>query len=192
LKKKWSSGVYAFFKTDPLIEYDNNGDRLHVFECTANPCRGKGKNQRFVKRNLTTGDATSTGNLCKHAINCWGKDTVDAASKAKSLRAARDVLNKNCDNMHDRSLVGAFERVGSGKVTYSHRPPTVLESRAAHVRWMAESRRAFNLVSDEGYQHLMKSGRPAHYIPSVATLSRDVRQAFVHCRKKVAKLLQVS
>ncbi|KIL55361.1 hypothetical protein M378DRAFT_90995, partial [Amanita muscaria Koide BX008] len=190
--KKWGSPIYAFFKPDPLIEYDNKGNRIHAFECIAEPCQGKGRNQKFVRRNLGTADATSTGNLRKHALSCWGQEAIDAVSNSTSLQEARNVLKKARNTMRNGLLVFEFERTGSGKVTYSHRPPTKLESRADHVRWMAESQQAFNLVSDAGYQRVMKSGQPAHYVPSGATLSRDVRQVFVYCRQKVSKLLKVS
>ena len=36
----------------------------------------------------------------------------------------------------------------------------------------------------------MKTGRPDYHIPSEHTFSRDVKQAFVHARKCVAKMLQ--
>lgn len=37
---------------------------------------------------------------------------------------------------------------------------------------------------------LMKTGRPTHYIPSPATVSRDVKNVFVRCRERIAKMLQ--
>jgi hypothetical protein len=58
------------------------------------------------------------------------------------------------------------------------------------VRWVAESKRPFKIVSDRGFQSLMKTGRPEYHIPSEHTVSRDVKQAFVHARKRVAKMLQ--
>ena len=36
----------------------------------------------------------------------------------------------------------------------------------------------------------MKTGRPDYHLPSEYTVSRDVKQAFVHARKHVAKMLQ--
>jgi hypothetical protein len=38
----------------------------------------------------------------------------------------------------------------------------------------------------------MKTGRPEYHIPSPETVSRDVRNVFIHVRKHVAKMLQVS
>ncbi|KAM6494748.1 hypothetical protein JOM56_009377, partial [Amanita muscaria] len=191
LKSKWNASVYAFFKITPTIEYDKNGSPVHVFECTAKHCKGKGKNQRSVRRSLGTKDSTSTGNLRKHAVICWGQETVDAASKAKSAHDVRAALKEKTDsNLRDGSLIYDFERMGKGKESYSHRPPTKLESCAHHVRWMAESKRAFNLVSDAGYQRVMKIGRPEHYVPSGWTVSRDIRTVFVQCRQQIANLLQ--
>jgi hypothetical protein len=50
--------------------------------------------------------------------------------------------------------------------------------------------RPFNIVSDRGFQCLMKTGRPHCYIPSSSTVSRDVKQVFVRARKRIAKMLQ--
>ena len=55
---------------------------------------------------------------------------------------------------------------------------------------MAESKRPFNIVKDRGYQSLMKTGRPEYYIPSPATVSRDVKKVFVNARKRLARMLQ--
>ena len=39
-------------------------------------------------------------------------------------------------------------------------------------------------MSDRGFQSLMKTGRPEYHIPSEQTVSRDVKQVFVHARKR--------
>jgi hypothetical protein len=52
--------------------------------------------------------------------------------------------------------------------------------------------RPFSVVKDRGFQNLMKTGRPGYYIPSPATVSRDVKKVFVKCRQRIAKMLQVS
>jgi hypothetical protein len=51
--------------------------------------------------------------------------------------------------------------------------------------------RPFKIVKDRGFQSLMKTGRPDYYIPSPQTVSRDVKQVFVRCRQRIAKMLQV-
>ena len=124
--------------------------RIHVFECNALHCRGKGKNRHFVHRNLSTSDATSTSNLRKHAIQCWGKDIVDAAKAAGSAEGARGVLKKK-ENLRDGSIAIEFERIGKGKPTYSIHPPSKFEIRTDHVSWMSESKQPFNLVGNAGY-----------------------------------------
>lgn len=58
------------------------------------------------------------------------------------------------------------------------------------MRWVCESRRPFKIVSDRGYQSLMKTGRPEYYIPSPTTVSRDVRKVFANARRRLAKMLQ--
>jgi hypothetical protein len=62
--------------------------------------------------------------------------------------------------------------------------------RAEIVRWVAESKRPFKIVKDRGFQSLMKTGRPEYYIPSPATVSRDVKKVFVNVRKRLARMLQ--
>jgi hypothetical protein len=69
---------------------------------------------------------------------------------------------------------------------------TIAPIRAEIVRWVAESMRPFNIVANQGFQTLMKMGRPGYYIPSPGTVSRDVKQVFVKCRQRVATMLQVS
>jgi hypothetical protein len=80
-----------------------------------------------VRRFLDKGDEKLTGGLHRHAKNCWGEETVKAAVNTKDLKAARKILGQ--DKLKDGSVTAAFERIGKGKVTYSHRQHTYTESR---------------------------------------------------------------
>ena len=51
--------------------------------------------------------------------------------------------------------------------------------------------RPFKIVDDRGFQCLMKTGQPDHYIPSAKTVSRDVKKVFTQCRQRIAKTLNV-
>lgn len=62
--------------------------------------------------------------------------------------------------------------------------------RAEIVRWVCESKRPYEIVSDRGFQSLIKTGRPHYYIPSPSTVSRDVRLVFVNCRIRMARMLR--
>ena len=73
---------------------------------------------------LNTGDAKSTGNLHKHARLCWGAEAMAAADETRNLGAAFEALK----NVKDGSITGAFERVGKGKITYSHRQHTTTQT----------------------------------------------------------------
>jgi len=84
--------------------------RVHVFECGATHCMGKG-NGRMVCRYLDTGDTKSTSNLRKHAKICWGEVAVAAADNMRDVRAAREALEKL--NLVDGSITAAFEHVAS-------------------------------------------------------------------------------
>ena len=118
--------MYAFFKPIPSIVYINDR-RVHVFECSAARCMGKG-NGRLVRRYLDTGDAKSTSNLRKHVKICWGEDVMAEADKTKDVHAARDAVSKM--KLGNGSIMEAFEHVANkGRMTYSHRQHTTTESR---------------------------------------------------------------
>jgi len=110
----------------PEITYSPEGRRAHEFRCASSNCKAKGSNGRVVRRYLDTADRKSTSNLKRHAIACWGRETVDAALEVKvDISSARKTLK----TVKDGSLTTAFERKGKGKVSYSHRPHTKAESR---------------------------------------------------------------
>ncbi|KAF5324406.1 hypothetical protein D9619_011183 [Psilocybe cf. subviscida] len=187
LMKKWTSPIYAFFKATPRIEY-KKGRRMHVFECLSKTCRGKGNNKREVNRYVDTADSTSTSNLRKHAKLCWGDDTITAADDTNDVAAARKIVNSS--GSKDGSITASFKRIGKGKVTYSHKPHTKTETRAVIVRWVTENHRPFNIVKDEAFNCMMKTGRTGQYIPSPSTVSKDVKGVFTRARSRIAKLLQ--
>jgi hypothetical protein len=139
---------------------------------------------------LDTSDAKSTGNMRKHAKKCWGIDMIESADKANNANEVRATTVWGI--LNPESITAAFERTGKGKVTYSHRQHTTTEPRAEIVCWVAESKRPFKVVSDRGFQSLMKTRRPGYYTPSPVTVSRDVKKVFANARKRIAKMLQVS
>jgi uncharacterized DUF497 family protein len=139
--------------------------------------------RRFVDRD------TSTSNLIKHAKKCWGEDTVTAASTAKDAKEVRDKVVGSI--LKNGSLTASFEIKGKGKVRYSHRQHTKAETRGEIVKWVSESLRPFQIVHDDGFHTLMKTGRPGYYIPSPTTVSRDVRHVFARTRIRIASMLQV-
>jgi hypothetical protein len=59
------------------------------------------------------------------------------------------------------------------------------------VKWVSESMRPFSIVEDNGFKMVMKTGRPDHYLPSQATVARDVREVFKKTCKRIAEMLQV-
>lgn len=205
LQKEWTAPIYAFFKVDPIIEYVN-GRRCHTFICGATHCKNK---TRGVRRYLDTSDATSTGNLRKHARKCWTDEVVQAADKATNAEAIRESTSRG--NLNPQSITACLERQGKGTVTYSHRQHTKTEtrsvftnpyffyfyfvsdvySRAEIVKWVAQSMRPFNIVKDEGFLTLMKTGRPGYAVPSPSTVARDVKVVFAKTRNRIAKMLRV-
>ncbi|TFY61175.1 hypothetical protein EVG20_g7153 [Dentipellis fragilis] len=111
-----------------------------------------------------------------------------ATYQAANISVAREKIVKPF--LRDGSITAAFERSKKGKVTYSHRQHTKAETKAEIIRWVSESLRPFNIVSDRGFNCLMKTGRPGYYIPSPSTVSCDVKLVFARARNRIAKLLQ--
>ena len=206
MSQKWNSPIYVFFKKTPHIEY-KDGRPSHVFECNASRC--KAKNSWDVRWFLDKGDANSTSNLCKHAKICWGDEAVETVDVTKDLDAARGVLAKM--KLHDGSTTAEFVRIGKGKITFLHHEHTktearhvscnwlpelgwlieFFEDRAEIVHWVSESKQPFSIVKDRGFIKLMKTGRPQYHLPSLPTVSRDVKNVFVCVHKCIAKMLQV-
>jgi len=126
LRKDWRSKVYAFFQSKVGIVYID-GRKCHEFVCDAKHCKGNGKNARIVRRYLDTKDKASTKSLRAHAIKCWGPEIVKKSEDAKDIASARSAL-KGAE-LRDGSITAVFERNGKGKVTYSHRAHTEVETR---------------------------------------------------------------
>ncbi|KAF8546590.1 hypothetical protein OG21DRAFT_1479656 [Imleria badia] len=168
LQKEWNSHVYAFFDPTPTIRVID-GRRAHEFQCCARSCKVK------IRRYLDTKDARSTGNLRKHVKVCWGEEVLKAADEAKHANDVRTNIVGGI--LRNGSITAAFERNGKGDITYKHMQHTRAETRAEIIRWVAEDLRPYQIT-----------GRPEYYLPSPETVSRDVRQVFVHTRKRIAKI----
>ena len=122
--KEWKSPICIFFRPTPRIEY--TGDRrAHIFECACGRC--KARHGRDVRRYLDKGDRNSTSNLRKHAKVCWGDETVAAADATRDIDAAREILIKS--NIRDGTITTEFQRIGKGKVSFSTRQHTKVETR---------------------------------------------------------------
>lgn len=119
LSEEWVSPVYAFFERTPSI-VTVDGRRVHEFTCTASNCKGRSRNPRTVRRYLDTTDRNSTGNLRKHARLCWGIEILQDADACGDLESARKGV-LNAKKQKDGSITASFERMGKGKITYSHR-----------------------------------------------------------------------
>ena len=166
--------------------------------------KGRGTGTWFTYYYLDKSDSKSTSNLCKHAKICFGQSEVASADKTQDVHAACKALK----NMKDGSITEAFKHVAKLKVTYSHRQHMTTEShyvsiphcsmtdltmndRAEIIWWVAESKQPFQIVNNHGFQSLMKTRRPEYHIPSMQTVSHDVKWVFVQVCKHIAKMLQV-
>ena len=109
LSKDWNAPIYAFFHPVSSIDYVSNPSRcIHVFECNAKFCKGKGFNQRHIWRYLDTADGTLTSNLCHHAKIYWGEKAVAAADAAKLHNVACEVVEKSL-GMPDGSITATVD-----------------------------------------------------------------------------------
>jgi hypothetical protein len=189
-KKSWRSPVYSFFNPEVTIEI-HKGRVSHVFTCSAKKC----KSTRNVRRYQDTGDKSSTANLRHHAVRCFSEDIV-----------------KNGESGGSRSgnIFSAFARQGQQSVTYSHRAHSSTEFRYVHnfkfyvlflrlmyiyisahiAKWVAESNRPANIVSDPELINLLTTGHPHLKVPSPNTVRRDIKAAYLKCRERITNLLR--
>ena len=135
MMRDWTSPTYAFFEAIPVIE-ERDGRRCHVFRCSATTCKGRGREPRLVRRYLDTADRGSTGNLRKHAKECWGEEMIQKADATKDLKLARQEITK-AREPKDGPITASFARIeGKGPVTYSHRQHTRTETRCVIVSFL--------------------------------------------------------
>ncbi|KAJ7745353.1 hypothetical protein B0H16DRAFT_1321779, partial [Mycena metata] len=198
LRALWRSPVYSLYKDKVTIGYE--GDRkYHLFTCANKKCHlGKHGLPSTVRRYLDSKDHSATGNLINHAKACRGADAVQSVmggnnKKIKGMSHLNTLFTyefKNAQGTRDGSIYAAFARIGSRVRSFSSRPHTSQETRANIVRWVTESNRPVKIVTDFGFETLMKTGRPSTSIPSPRQVFRDVHASFDLCKAKIAKLLQ--
>lgn len=122
LSKEWNASAYAFFRPEVSIGY-KDGRRMHIFHCLKHGC----KRPQGLNRFLDTGDSTSTGNLRKHIVACWGAEALKAADGTASLPDARTGVEAL---MRNGSIPSAFKRIQkNGAMSYSTRQHTFAQLR---------------------------------------------------------------
>lgn len=117
LMKDWRAPVYGFFEPK-LVIIEVNGRHAHDFICGAHGCG------MMIHRYLDKKDAKSTGNLRKHARNCWGVQLMKTTDGAKDATKVHEALTNAKGNHKDGSIKLVFEQTGKEQVTYSHRAHT--------------------------------------------------------------------
>lgn len=182
LRRTWDAPAYAFFNETVRV-VESNGRRVHVFECAAGRCKKR------INRYLDTGDHSSTSNLRKHVLTCWGAEALKAADGMATAKAARPCVEKLERN---GTITAAFSRIAGSAETYSTRPMTKNEANTGHALWMAQSGRPFDIVEDPWYRRLAKTGRPDFPTPSAKTARRNLYNIFEHLVPRVKHLLKVS
>jgi hypothetical protein len=132
-----------------------------------------------VRRYQDSKDKGATSNLKTHAVRCFGEDVVEAAFGTKPTTEKRD-----------GSIFASFARQGQAPVKVTHRAHTSDETRAHLARWCVENSCPTKIVSDQEFVTLMKAGRPSTVIPSPATVRRDIKAIFEHCRERIDNILK--
>ncbi|TFY51890.1 hypothetical protein EVJ58_g10323, partial [Rhodofomes roseus] len=115
MRRKWTAPVYAFFKPDPTIAYIDRR-RVHVFRCANSGCK------HDVRRYLESKDATSTGNLRKHARKCWGEEALAAADRMSTASKAKDSVEKYRRTQNLKIAFGAASKKTFKYSTVQHTP----------------------------------------------------------------------
>ncbi|KAI6024542.1 hypothetical protein EDC04DRAFT_2573899 [Pisolithus marmoratus] len=160
MMRDWKAPIYAFYSPVPIIKHIS-GRCCHIFKCLTKSCK------HCVWHFLDTGDRALTSNMWKHVKSCWGGDVLKAVNKAAGLDIAQDVIKNYTVN---GSITMAFEQKGKGKLTYLHQQHTKAEV--------------------QGFQSLMKTGRPEYYLPHPSTVSHNVKIVFAKTQNQIAKILQ--
>ncbi len=93
---------------------------------------------------------------------------------------------------HSGKVSEYFSQKGKGTLIYSNIQHTITETRAELIHWICESLHPFNIVSDHGFNCLMKTGHPGYCIPLPSTVGHNVKSVFAWVQKQIAKMLQVS
>ncbi|RDX42154.1 hypothetical protein OH76DRAFT_1363202, partial [Lentinus brumalis] len=130
-----------------------------------------------VRRFLDTQDAASSGNLFKHARQCWGGKAISQAKELGDATRVHATLVTNI--LKTGAITEYFAPAKKGAVVYSNRPYTKLE-----IRY-----RPFAVATDPVLLRLMKSGRPLFFVPSPRMISRDVKIVFAGRRHRMSAML---
>ncbi|KAF5355384.1 hypothetical protein D9757_014613 [Collybiopsis confluens] len=150
------------------------------------------KEERWREINdVSTGCHDTTSALKRHAVKCWGHDTVTAVQESENLTEARTVVRKH-GKKSQTMLALALRSVKGWYQSFSTRPPDTSSIRVVTARWVAEVHRPrpFRVVADCCYCWLQKEGRPDRYVPSRETVAHDVMKLYSGTCAKLAEKLQ--
>ena len=134
-------------------------------------------------------DRNSMGNLCQHAVKCWGEEAINAACAAINVL---EVHEKIIRGILKNSLITTHFQCKASEVTYSACQHTCTETCVKIVKWVAESLQLFCIITDPGFKMLMKTGCLGYHLLSPSTVVHDVKEVFMKTRSHVAQILQVS
>ena len=113
--------MYAFYDPTPAIQSVENPTGPGMRRVLVFRCANKGKCSKLVQRFMDSGDKSSTGNMGKHAKQCWGDAAFSAGKtlgKAESLRQVVSVVRQT------GKLAASFNVKHKGTPTYSNVPHT--------------------------------------------------------------------
>ncbi|KAJ3765115.1 hypothetical protein FB446DRAFT_655704, partial [Lentinula raphanica] len=139
-----------------------------------------------MRQGLKTGDRGSTGNMREHVKKCWDEEALEAVANSTLEEARNGVKELSKGNKQHSPQSSRLSNNGTSCTQHRSNHSVVT------VRWVAESARLFRIVQDRCFRWLQKEGRPNQYVPSKATVARDVKTLYEAAKEQLAKELQVS
>lgn len=128
MRKKWNSIMYAFYE-EAEIKYKGD-QRQHFFKCLKRRCLV------HVNQFLDTKDTSSTSNLHRHVLDCWGPEVLKAV---KEVGVRDEVCEKIVKLLLTLGTITAHFECKKGKITYSHWPHTHVETWTEIAKWVCKS-----------------------------------------------------
>jgi hypothetical protein len=106
------------------------------------------------------------------------------------------VANSASDKETCQSIIQHFGKVtkffnwkAKGEVTYLNVQHIAMKTRVEVIYWVCKNFCPFNIIKDQGFNHLIKTGQPNYYISLLSTVGHDVKKIFARVQKGITKML---
>src|SRR5229473_6999418 len=117
---------------------------------------------------------------CDGTQTCWGLEVLAVANSASDKKTCQTIVqNFQCSG----KVTEFFNRKAKDAVTYLSVQHTAIETRVEIICWVYKNLHPFNIVKDQGFIHLIKTGHPNYYILLLSTVGHDVKKVFARVQK---------